>query len=381
LSHKFNEVKREFASPKELADAFFKGEINYGDVVKCRAFISKYGQTYKPVSYLPKISGPAREMKAQMKIVGNRVHGEATLEMQMIPFQLPVEVLPSVELDGGEKARCSFLYDPGFFGFKFHGDINKDKLMGQNGTIADILMLPNEAKPIPIIMPGDKFQQYSEEEVMVKGVVQQMPVSLSGRLIGLYDASGKELFSLCMRPEVGERPFLCLSAIGDHGDVKKMDAAPRRVDANLFMEMHLSYKSLSTLSAGEIVSVLPNTFPLKGMGFQSYPGKTSYFTKGEVRAVGLDGKVFSVFSDVCLNDPADYKLKLEGLRNYYSVFCHNISKVAKKKGVQIDICPDFVFDYSKRQLFNTETILNSSEVNSIAVGPSVKQTIRWLNGS
>ena len=147
------------------------------------------------------------------------------------------------------------------------------------------------------------------------------------------------------------------------------------------MEMHISYKSAAMLAAGDIPKFLPNSFPLKGMGFQSYPGRTSYFTNGDVRVVSLQEQVFSIFSEVCLNDPADYKAKLDGLRNYYSVFCHNISKLAKKKGVYLEVCPDFVFDYSKRQLFSTDTILNSSEVKTIAIGPVVMQTIRWLNGA
>ena len=155
----------------------------------------------------------------------------------MQAFQLPVEVLPPVELDSGEKARCNFLYDPGFFGFKFHGDPEKEKRMNQAGTIADILMIPSEARPIPIIMPLDKYQQFSEKEVMVKGVVQEMPNSLATRLFGLYDASGRELFSLCLRPENAERSLLCLSALGDHGDVREGDPnAYRRVDGDLSPE-------------------------------------------------------------------------------------------------------------------------------------------------
>lgn len=382
LARRFHEVKREFASPRELADAFFKGDINYGDVVKCRAFISRYGQTYKPVTYMPTIAGPATERITGHKIVHGKLQTEVQLETKFQAYQLPVEILPPVELDGRSKANCCYMYDPGFFGFNFHSDPGKERLLKEKGKVADTLMLPMEARPIPIVMPVNKFHKFTEMEVIVKGVIQQMPTSLGSRLIELYDASGRELFSLCSRPDIPDRSLLCLSLMDEHADITKIEPnAERRVDGSMFMEMHLSYKSPAKLSEGDITMYLPNSLGIKGMGYASYPGHTTYLTRGNIRVVGLGGQAFSIFTDVCLNDVADYKKKFEGLRNYYSVLCHNITQTAKKKGVDIEICPDFVFDYSKRQLFNSGNILNSSEVKSVAVGPVIRQTISWLNGA
>lgn len=54
-------LKRSYYDVHEIFPALIESDLKLGDVVECSGFLSKYSQTFMPMTFLPSVAGPSSE--------------------------------------------------------------------------------------------------------------------------------------------------------------------------------------------------------------------------------------------------------------------------------------------------------------------------------
>ncbi|RYD05020.1 hypothetical protein N752_11695 [Desulforamulus aquiferis] len=56
-----NLTKRKYYDIEEIFPKLKENELALGDIIECSGFLSKYSQTFLPMSFLPSVPGPSSE--------------------------------------------------------------------------------------------------------------------------------------------------------------------------------------------------------------------------------------------------------------------------------------------------------------------------------
>jgi hypothetical protein len=294
--------------------------------------------------------------------------------MVLRPFQFPVQTLPKISDEKGQ-TRVAFLYPNHFKNFLFIPDPNEKS--GREALKTKNIKSFN--KPIPVLLPDEYLENYSESNVTLTGVVS----AFSDDLIDLFSKSicdiRQDFFSGFFRPYSNKMAFCldCREEINTDFVVnEKLESLP----AAIYVEGHFEGASGDKYEEQYITSI-PQRLPLKGIRYEKHPDMTYCFTEhDEVSIMSFKSNTFGFYTITDLVNEKKMHHRIESLRDFYREFYKkSCSAIRREHGDEVRFKPDFVFDYRKQFLFHPDGVLDSFESRQvISEHPEIEETISWV---
>ncbi|WBX81278.1 hypothetical protein PD280_06030 [Virgibacillus salarius] len=357
-------------SRKELIENFLSSKIDYKDHIKIQGKLIDYAHLYKPKSYINSINDNNPDQDIPLKIESE---GKTVLNMAWKPFQMPISRIPSVHTEDG-LLSLSFLYPLDFESFIYDGF---------NGFTANRLdeptfKIPDNAKPIPILLKKEDSVKFQFENVEITGRVVPLPDQLIEKLIGNKFSS--MTFSEIVNPLNTRMPSLCLSLNTNKGQIKKIKSGNRlnQCKASIFIESHIE-----GMASEKLISKIPD---LSSKAFTGNKGQFSTYyndftdqlptifqldstPETNVNIIGKFPNILGFYIEGnILNLEEDY-LKFT---QQFNRFTNNLHDMVPSFSIHID----FMHDFSLKSYLDSP-LLNSK--SSLAVRESeLQETIQWL---
>jgi hypothetical protein len=371
--------KRTFYDASEVKEQFQNGNVSIGDLIVCEGFLSRYAQTFKPLTFTALIPGASKEeKKLTVDKDGKMVEGY-TISSDLAPFQMPVNNIPPLSTGLG-RMKCCFLYPSDFSSFVYPRSQKK----ASESYDKDLLDIPESSKPILVLLDENRFGKHLEKQVQIKGQLQLVPETVVKIFDGLYDATVRELLSNCYFPLEGRSSFICLSLLYQDSSVDVIKEEREEIPGNLFVEYHAENVQYHLREFDDFVgNSIPDFFDIKA-GLALPGSKVRFFiTKGKVKFLYRKPNVFGFYVHSNLSNNADLVTKLASLREFTGRFSRKLKEQAKEKmSIDLEMRMDFVFDYTKKFVIDPRGSLNSMEIETIAkANQEIKETVDWLKES
>ena len=210
----------------ELAQQFFTGSIDANQVVKVKGFLSQHGLLTKPLTFHTPINAVGRV------VTNNNRHQKKKLS----PIsQIPVQILPPLYDTEIGWYKVVFLYPSNFDTFILPIDGEKEKEKNPN----DYLLINEDVKGIPVLMPADFDESFLEQYVIITGVIGSASTNIAEKLIPYFDETVLALNGNFYRPYSRRPEGLCLDCrVRGHYDIKGVRLI-ETLPASLYVEGHI----------------------------------------------------------------------------------------------------------------------------------------------
>lgn len=360
---------------EKVSDDIFSSAISYGAVVTVRGVLTRYGQTYRPLSYVPTI--PA---KSSDKAVGFSIDPETKLLLHNRQttanfrlFQFPVQTLPPFLDEERGRYILAFLYPESFRGFLLGEDSNK---MPESKW--DRLLIDSSHQPIPILITEEMLENTSESIVTLTGVVSLLPEPVVDSISRRMSRTQEEFYYAFLRPNATRIGFCIDCRDKPNADInqgRKLSSLP----AALYVEGHFEgvvddrYKT-------EFKESIPKGL-FWNFAFADHPGKNLFLTEDEhVSVVGSEPSIYGFYAETDLADERCMRATIGHLQEFYSTFRKAAANMVRRtSSVEVRFKPDFVFDYRRQRYFHPEGVLRSVEVDDVLTKHrELAEAAEWL---
>ena len=370
-------VRKRITSPfrvEKLSDDLFSSVISYGSVVTVKGVLTRFGQTYRPLSYVPtipmKASSEVLRLATGSKVKENIYNVKTSTQLRL--FQFPVQTLPPFEDETGRYC-LAFLYPEEFDSFILDEDPQK-----RGHSQADNLLITPMHRPIPVLLEEMKLENLSESTVTVTGVLSLLPEEVVSSISCHMCKTRSEFYYSFLRLS-SRRIGFCLDCRdrlnSDFNQGRKLSSLP----AALYVEGHFDgvqddrYKS-------EFKESIPKGLSLQ-FAFADYPRKNLFLTQDEyVSVVGVEPSIFGFYTETNLADDRNMHNSILRLSDFYSSFGKSAAnKVRAERSALVKFKPDFIFDFRRQKLFHPEGTLRSTEVEEVLKkDQELVETAEWL---
>lgn len=339
--------KRSFYDIDEIFPEIIKGNINFGDTIECGGFLSKYSQTFKPMSFVPSLAGKANEKIKSKKIVDGKLMGKAQLEVSWQRLQAPIKILPSIN-----NLQLCFLYRENFDTFIY--PVEKE-----NGE--EEIIVPEKGRPIPVLININENSHAIDKFVEMKAKIISIPSEWIKMLQGIYDDLLIKHNCNYFNPYSEKSSFICLTLLNENTNLNVIKDSPSDVMAQVFAEIHVEglenyedeQKKIVFNSIPERASKGINVITIEG--YNAFP----FITKGSIRVVFKKPNIIGLYTEINLFNNKNYFETISDLHHYSRKLSRNIQNISEEViGKRLKTKTDFVFDPTKAHLFDSRGILN-----------------------
>jgi len=367
-------VKRRWYDIDELFPNLMEGNLSLGDIVECSGFLSKYSQTFLPMSYAPLVSGPSSEKVLLRKIENGRVTEKRQLTTIANALQIPIKVIPS----SGNIKLC-FLYSDDFDSFIYPVDDGSTNPESKNKII-----VPKSGQPIPVLIDINRHSGLIDKFVDIKAKIIAIPDDLVQKLGDIYEGALAECNKCFYDPYAEIGSFICLSLLDSSPSIKsfvtKNDVLNTK--AQVFVELHVEGLEQCSMKTSRII--IENSIPdlvSDGIKIIKFQGREviPYLTKGAIRFIFKEPNIIGLYTTIDVFDNVKYHETISELHRYSQVLSRKLQTASVDViGTRLKTVTDFVFDPSKANLFDSRGVLNLNKHEFDSLGPkSLQDTISW----
>lgn len=362
---------------EKLSDDLFSSAISYGAVVTVKGVLTRYGQTYRPLSYVPTI--PA---KSDDKVVGvlrdprtRQLVQKCETTARFRLFQFPVQTLPPFEDESGRYC-LAFLYPEGFNSFLLPEDPKKKQV-----SKSDTLLIASSHQPIPVLLPEEMLENVAESNVTVTGVVSLLPEPVVDSISTYMCQTREELNYAFLRPH-STRIGFCLDCRDRLNSDFRQDSKLSSLPGALYVEGHFEGVVDDRYKA-EFKASIPKGLPLN-FCYSDHPGKDLFLTADEhVSVVGSEPSIYGFYAETDLVDQRRMHNSIKHLNEFYTEFRKSAAnKVRRECSAEVRFKPDFVFDYRRQRYFHPDGVLRSTEVDDVLTKHrELAEVASWLRNA
>lgn len=359
---------------EKLSDDVLSSNLSYGNVITVSGVVSRYGLTYRPLSYAPTI--PARssdkriglELDQKTRLLQEKRQTEAKFRL----FQFPVQTLPPFEDENG-KYCVAFIYPENFDGFILQEDPEKK---GKSGP--DSLLIDSRHRGIPVILPEETLENISESKITLTGNITLLPEKVTEALSNSICPTREMFYYGFLRPHSSRISF-CIDCREKTNSDFNVISSISSLPAALYVEGHFDgivedkYKK-------EFKESIPNGL-FWSFAYGDYPGKTFYLTSDEnVSVIGSDPSIFGFYTETDIADERNFSSKLKHLESFYTEFRKKASnKLRKEHSIEARFKPDFLFDYKRQRYFHPDGALSSQDFDEVLKKHhEINEVAQWL---
>lgn len=346
-------TKRKYYDIDEIFPNVLERDINLGDIVECSGFITKYSQTFLPMSFESSVPGQASEKAGHLRLVNGRLQQEMNLKVSWTSLQAPVSIIPPL----GDVRLC-FLYNEDFNGFIYPVNDGKD-----NPELKNKIMVPKSGKPIPVLINTTKHSGLIDRYVNLKARVSFVPQEISKYLTPVYNNLLLEHNCNFFNPISEISPFICLSLLENDTDIKAEISSRDipKAEAQVFTEFHVEDLDKYTDVSTQIIEGSIPDLASKGIRIMTVKGYEvkPYLTTGNIRFLYKEPNIVGLYTTTDLFDRKRYEETIKNMSNYTRKLSRNIQNNSfEVLGKRLKTHTDFVFDPTKALLFDSRGVLN-----------------------
>lgn len=376
LRGRFGPPARRYPTPKALARAVSRGEIGLGASVEISGLLSRYAHLYKPISWTNAVVDHARSERMRRDVAVGGGMRKASAGMSWRAAQNPVATLPRLTVDG-ESIRCMFLYSNLHDTFIYHKAMSRDDdlrgiRLGAAATRSPRVAIPEQARPIPVLMNAEEALTFAERKVRLTAAVRELPVDLGNRFASLYaahyDPSVLSNFLLANR----EPPIaFFLEPMETSFEDKRTDIELRSV---IYVEGHIDQVDLG-LEPSEVAKIIPRqdgiATPVMVVG-----GREALRTEAcpdDITATIIPGGIIGFYAETGPTRPAAARFE------QIASLVHEFGRRANKEFGH-DFATDFLTDYERQRLFEPSGVLAGAALSALMNDEGLRSTVDWLRG-
>ncbi|MBU3176498.1 hypothetical protein KPL47_08940 [Clostridium estertheticum] len=371
----------------DIFDEITRGSLNTNTYISTEGFLLKYGQIFKPYSYLNSVWSPTTDKDVKEINNKNPLHQckKEDLLFERERLWLPTQVIPHLSNIG-----CAFIYDSRFNGFTCNKDLSKSN--NNNLLVED----NKYAKPILVLYDLKKHSQYINKKVSIKGKIIEVPSDISSLLNILPDNDIWEICSNFYRPKNESDNMICLSLLEDSSKIDFVDNYELyqnfdKLSIPLFVETKLDkLKNLNDETTKQLInSILPNTAAKINPLFENQilalhdegEDAISFPSTNKIHVTYKNPGIVGFYTTTSLVDTEKYSSDLDDLSRYINNFAIDYKNLSKKHfGKSDKLNVTFLFDYNKKDLFRSRnsniSFYDEGQFNN---GKSeVSNIIQWL---
>ena len=218
----YTKARARMATPlrvEKLAEDVFSSRIEFGKVVTVQGKLSRYGLTYKPLTYAQRIGAPCK------------VTDDGGFQTRFQPFQYPVQTLPTLKGENDEY-YIAFLYSNNFNGFILQDDPAKDLSIDTH-----VLLVEPQHRAIPVLLSANDLQNTSEREVTLTGVVSLLPDALIKTVVNTLCPTREALYYHFLRTSSPHAGF-CIDCRREENSDFNVKNRLRDIHGALYVEGH-----------------------------------------------------------------------------------------------------------------------------------------------
>jgi hypothetical protein len=298
--------------------------------------------------------------------------------------QNPVSTLPSFTVED-ESTRCLFLYPGSHDRFLYSRPTAKgDSLHSLQIPMLDPrVAIPDDAWPIPILLPADTALRSAETRAQLTAVVRELPPELARKFGVLYGQhyDQRVLSNFLFLP--GE-PSLCycLSVLPSDQDAGIESALPAvsPVDrALLYVEGHVSGER-PDLTAIEEALALPGLghFTQLDGSRPKAPADEQYRLLAAPFDITINLKAPNVVGLYAETTPTrDLPVRVQDLLTMWTGLRGGLEDIERRQGSPLTLSTDFMFDFDRQALFDPKGLLPPAE-DEVAGESDVSDARTWL---
>lgn len=379
IKDNFTEHERDV---NEIFDEVINEERNIGDYISTEGYLLKYGQVFKPYTNINSVWKPASELdineiKTKNNIISNKNKKDFYFERNRT--YLPIQSINPLSNIG-----CAFIYDFRFSGFTR----NKDILLNES---TELLIEDNKySRPMLVLYDTTKHFKYLNKKVWLKGKLREVPKEIIESLNITYDDNIREICSNFYRPYNENINMICLSLLDERSKIIFADESSlydnfEDLTLPIFIESQLNnFKNLEDKVAIEMInSIIPNSI---GRELQIHidpltlrdeiDKAVSFPTTNEIQIIYRNPGAIGFYTTTSLIDNEKYTKSLSDLSKYINNFSIDYKNLTKKHFEKEDkLNMNFLFDYSKKNLFDSKYIQFNNKCEDI----KVNEILNWLN--
>ncbi len=369
--------KRSFYDINEIFPDLIRGNISLNQNIECTGFLSRYSQTFLPMSYINSAPGPANEVVKHRTIMRGHIQERRELTFEWSSIQPPVSVIPAVS-----NAQLCFLYPENFQTFLHPVSTDEDKPERKNK-----ILVPKEGKPFPVLLDKLQHQQFINKYVSIRGRLICLPNDLTKTLEQLYSMESiLEYNTSFFNPYFEGGSFICLSLIGNEpsSTIEKLREEQPNAQAQIFTEMHL--EGLEKVADSEIEQIVTNSIPnlaslgIKKMGVEGND-VVSYVTNGDISVTYKAPSIIGFYSKINLFDLNNYSENILKVQKYMKSLNRNLQNNSlEATGIRPKVKTDFVFDPTKAKFFDPRGVLNVDFTNMESTF-NTEDVINWYRNA
>lgn len=366
-----NITRRTFYDIDEIITEYRNGSIPLGTKISCSGFLTKYSQTLLPMSYLRHVACNAKEKVVSRSIESNHIREQRELTFTTAPLQIPVHIIPSLQ-----NTRMCFLYPENFSTFIYPINDKSDNPSERNEII-----VPKEAKPIPVLISGSKHEKYIDKFVDIEARLISMPADFSKSLQALYNDVLFECSSSFFDP-FGQSTFICLSLLDvEENCIAEIKRNKPAATAQVFAEVHVENLETYPDVARQIIEASIPDLISDGIKIVKFAGQEAdpYLTKGDIRFVYKEPNIVGFYKQIEIFDQRLYRSSIEDFQKYSQRFSRKMQDTSLKNiGKRLKTYTDFVFDPTKAGLFDERGVLSNYNNRGNA---DLQDTVDWYKNA
>lgn len=360
-----------------LSERYFNNQYAAGQQVTVEGYLSKYLLTHRSDFHIP-YTQKAGETKIT-SITPNSGHINMSIISEQT--QLPIQSFPPTIIKG-KKNYIYFLYQPDFKSFILEEDKIKKELHSTEPQEC-LLNLTKTHKPIILISPLD-LSQYSENTIKVTGILNKFNLEIAPIFSNKLTATQFEILENSFRPFNESGQSLCIDLSDKtNGKISQYNGKYESVPATIYAETHFENTEKITDYDQYIGKLLPEAYP--GLHWSSFNNPTNKKTTCGLcdSNISIITNGFTEFAYYIETDLKNYKINTQKnleLKGFIDTFRKNARRFYKKHaGVEIVNVYDFLYDYSKANIFHPKGVLSSKfSKDIVSTNSNNQKTMEWI---
>lgn len=368
--HSIKKIFNSEVSVDLLADHFFEGNTTFGDQVRVKGVLSRYGYLYKPRAYPKMVAYKSRYVKPKVGETGTSY--ETVFRM----CQYPIQRLNTFTGQDKNYNIC-FLYPEDFTSFLMN--VDNSEFQSRNISFDEFqLKVEPTQKPIVLIIEENALDRHGEKIVSLSGVIRKLPEEFIEEIENNYDQLKSIVYNNSFRP-FSEGYGFCIDCRNFENEMKA-DSKSLHIDGCAYAEAHI--EGINEVLPREFfndVMPIPRTFknviPIK-MG-ENNP-VSSFNVPGNVQISIHDENILGFFTNINLTRTQVFNQNLSELIAKYKKLDKNLQAKFKATGLKGQLKVDFIYDNRRQNLFK-KNLLDSNEIDKIIENDqSLEDVINWL---
>jgi len=359
---------------EKVTDDFFNSYINYGALITTSGYLSNYGYSYRPRTYMATIPDRGKDEKLGLKYDEKvkRVVEERQMTVKYRLFQFPIQIIPPFESELG-RYRLMYLYPEGFFSFILTKDEEKEK----KKSLSDHLKITSSNMAVPVLMDESNCDKFSNSFVKITALISPIP-SEQIEYFSQFLCDTRRRFSYNYFRPFSPNLGFCLDCRNYLDFDIIVQSRPESISGALYIEAH--FENLDNDKYQRLIDkAVPNRLNFN-LAYAGHPGITHYITDSDISVIGIEPYTYGFYIETDIIDNRKFETSLRKLQASYDTFRKKANSLVRSEfNTEAKLKPDFVFDFRRQKLFHPDGVLVSQEVSNILEkNPNLIDTIKWL---